>query len=772
MIREPPMNRSLIRALCLCVPMSAALWGCDGGKPESVRVEGKGPEVAGAKPAGESEEVAVPASEGGATMAAILKGIRERDLVENPFFGRKTVTDLEKQLECGGEGIDPRERLGTLAKLGMALLNYGDNAAAIEKLSGVYEDAKRMGAPEGVRARTAFDLGMAYFRLAETENCCAINAPESCILPLRGAAVHTKRGGAEAALSLFRESFAAATTSRDQKLQLESMWFVNLAAMTLGEYPESVPEAMRMPTRLFEEEGPVPKFRNVAAALGVDRLSLAGGVLAEDFDGDGDLDLVVSSWDSSEQMRYYDNRGGAGGFVERSEEAGFSESFGGLQLVQADYDNDGDVDFLVLRGAWLREEGKIPNSLMRNEGGGVFRDVTFESGLGAEHWPTQAAAWADYDNDGDLDLYVGNETTRALRAPSQLFRNEGDGTFVDVAEAAGVENLRMAKGVAWGDFDGDRDADLVVSNYGGANRLYQNLGDGTFKDVADEAGTALPRLSFPVWTWDANNDGLLDFFISAYNANVATYVLYAQGGRARGLDLSGHYRGDGNGGFENVAIESGLSAPMGTMGSSLGDLDNDGWLDFYLGTGEPNIAVVIPNQLFMNQRGERFEERTMASGLGHLQKGHAVAFADLDEDGDLDVFEQMGGARRVDEFRDALFENPGVPGTHWIKVKLVGKESNRSGIGARICVRVRGEDGKRRSIYRWVGGGSSFGGNPLRQHIGIGGAEEVDLLEVYWPTSGVTDTFLSVAVDRSLVVTEGVKELGEQVLESWKLGAR
>ncbi|MGI9241104.1 MAG: ASPIC/UnbV domain-containing protein, partial [Verrucomicrobiales bacterium] len=128
------------------------------------------------------------------------------------------------------------------------------------------------------------------------------------------------------------------------------------------------------------------------------------------------------------------------------------------------------------------------------------------------------------------------------------------------------------------------------------------------------------------------------------------------------------------------------------------------------------------------------------------------------------------GARRVDGFRDALYENEGAPGTHWIKVRLVGTKSNRSGIGARICVRVREEGKEERSIYRWVGGGASFGGNPLRQHIGIGSAQSVDSLEVYWPTSDMTDTFEDIGADQTVVVTEGAAELGESVVKAWKLG--
>ena len=147
----------------------------------------------------------------------------------------------------------------------------------------------------------------------------------------------------------------------------------------------------------------------------------------------------------------------------------------GLNLLQADYDNDGDLDIYVLRGAWLGQAGRHPDSLLRNDGKARFRDATFDAGLGEAHYPTQTAAWADYDNDGDLDLYVGNEVF-----PCRLFRNNGDGSFTDVAEFAGVTNDDVAKAVVWGDYDGDRYPDLYVSNFGGPNRLYHNNGDGTF----------------------------------------------------------------------------------------------------------------------------------------------------------------------------------------------------------------------------------------------------------------------------------------------------
>ena len=193
------------------------------------------------------------------------------------------------------------------------------------------------------------------------------------------------------------------------------------------------------------------------------------------------------------------------------------------------------------------------------------------------------------------------------------------------------------------------------------------------------------------------------------------------------------------------------------MGANFGDLDNDGFLDFYLGTGYPDYEALMPNVMYHNQKGKCFEDVTVAGGFGHLQKGHGIAFADIDLDGDQEVVAQMGGFYESDKFSDVVFENPGF-GNHWIKVKLVGTQSNRSAIGARIRAVIK-EDGKERSVYKHVNSGGSFGANPLRQSIGLGKAAKIERLEVYWPTTGLTQTFTSVPLDRTIQITEGQPDL-------------
>ena len=215
--------------------------------------------------------------------------------------------------------------------------------------------------------------------------------------------------------------------------------------MTIGGYPVDVPPLFLVPPSVFQSPITFPYFTNVAPPLGLNTFNMCGGVVVDDFDGDNYLDIFTTTWDTAESARWFrNNRDGT--FVDRTVEAGLAGIHGGLNAVSADYDNDGHLDVLILRGAWLGSSGQHPNSLLRNRGDGTFTDVTFESGLGDVYYPTQTAAWADYDSDGDLDLYIGNEDTPDITAPCQLFRNNGDGTFVDVADEAGVQDRLFAKG--------------------------------------------------------------------------------------------------------------------------------------------------------------------------------------------------------------------------------------------------------------------------------------------------------------------------------------
>ncbi|HEX7898867.1 MAG TPA: CRTAC1 family protein [Planctomycetota bacterium] len=675
-------------------------------------------------------------------MADVLKAIAARTDDEHPWIGDREARELRRRLDTFPADGPPGLRWEILARLGVREGWLGNFEAAAERLNAADALLKRIDVPDEALYQFLLGAGQVWMRLGETRNCVARHSSESCILPIQGKGVHVDQEGARRAVDYFTllaDRFPRRATPR---------WLLNIAHMTLGTYPDGVPEKHRIPPAAFASAEPFPRFPNVASRLGLDFPNLAGSVVVDDFDRDGWPDVVVSSWDPRTPLRFFKNTG-RGGFAET--DAGFAGLFGGANMVQADYDNDGFTDLLVLRGTWLDRAGCHPNSLLRNDGKGRFVDVTFAAGLGKVHYPTETAAWADYDNDGDLDLYVGNEHGEGQDAPGQLFRNEGDGTFTDVARPAGVENFRYAKGVAWGDFDGDRYPDLYVSNLRAQeNRLYRNNRDGTFTDVARDLGVARPLSSYACWWWDVDNDGALDLYVASYQGGIeAVAASYAGLPLPAGTELPCLYRGDGKGGFREAAAAHGLTRPVMAMGANFGDLDNDGFLDFYLGTGYPEFEALMPNVMYRNRGGKDFADVTFAGGFGHLQKGHGVAFADFDHDGDQDVFQQMGGAFRGDAAANVVYENPGF-GNHWLKLKLAGTTSNRSAIGARIRVDVDG-----RSIYRHVSSGGSFGAQPLRQEIGLGTAAVVDRLEIFWPATGKTQVFTKVAADRILEVVEG-----------------
>ena len=641
-------------------------------------------------------------------------------------------------------------------------LNLGNEQEAIQ----LYSQALSIGThlrnrlPAGTSRKTAFALAVGCLRRGETENCCALNGPESCLFPIRPAAIHTKQEGSRTAIKLLQHILSL--TSPDSGDYKRARWLLNLAYMTVDEYPNKVPPKLLIDPKVFDSDEPFPQFHNTASDRGLNSFGLSGGAITEDFDNDGDLDLMVSDWNPSGQMQFLKNNG-SGKFTSHTKDAGLQGITGGLNMVQADFNNDGHVDVYVMRGAWLGRNGQHPNSLLRNNGDGTFTDITFSAGLAQKNFPTPTASWGDYDLDGDVDLFVGNESLAVFgqeditRAPSdcQLFRNNGDETFTDVAQASGVTNNRFTKGVIWGDYDNDRWPDLYVSNLASDNRLYHNNGDGTFTDVAPELKVTQPNAGFPAWFWDYDNDGHLDIYASAYSARVKDVLDFFVGNKVI-AEPGRLYRGTGDG-FTEVGEASNLIRPCNTMGSNFGDLNNDGYLDFYLGTGTPPYSQLMPNVMYLNKAGKKFADVTTAGGFGNLQKGHAVAFADFDNDGDQDVFEQMGGAYLGDRYYDLFFENPGF-GNNWIAIDLVGVDSNRSAIGARIKIEIE-DAGTKRTVFRHVNSGGTFGGNPLMQTLGIGKAKRIDRLEIFWPKSNATQVFQSIDVNKRIRITEGLDEI-------------
>jgi hypothetical protein len=259
-----------------------------------------------------------------------------------------------------------------------------------------------------------------------------------------------------------------------------------------------------------------------------------------------------------------------------------------------------------------------------------------------------------------------------------------------------------------------------------------------------------PQVSFSCWFWDYDNDGWLDILANSYDPTLSD-VIKSTLRMPHHSETTRLYRNLEGKRFADVSQAAGVDVSAAPMGSNFADFDNDGLLDFYLGTGDPKYSLLVPNRLFKNVAGRRFADISLSSGTAHLQKGHGVACGDYDRDGDVDLFEQLGGATPGDSYRNVLFQNPGQ-GNRSITVKLIGKKTNRAAIGARIKVVTAGDSPQ--TIYRHITSGSSFGGNPLEQTIGLGGAIRIESLEVYWPTSDTTQVFRDLSAGQSIMVTE------------------
>jgi hypothetical protein len=585
-------------------------------------------------------------------------------------------------------------------------------------------------------------LGAAYLHKAEMDNGAYRTPSDLCLIPPAPGRKHANSSDAEKAI----EQFLAYL--RQQPDDLEVRWLLNLAYMMVGRYPDGVPSAYVIPPARFGSADGVPRFRDVAVETGLNVFATAGGVIVDDF-GSGRLDVLTSNFYSCDALHYFSGNGD-GTFSPRKV-PGLTDQVGGLNMLQTDYDNDGCKDVLLLRGGWEAPQRK---SLLRNNCDGTFTDVTAAVGLARPATSTQTAAWTDINNDGRLDLFVGNEDTTA-----QLFLNTGKG-FEDISRAAGVDRpagvdagrIPYTKGVATGDFDNDGFQDLYVSNYDGTSFLYHNNHDNTFTDVARTAGAPGSGRGFATWFFDYDNDGWLDIFATSYFMSVdetaRTYLGLPH--NATTLKL---YRNMRNGTFRDVTRDVGLDKVFMPMGSGFGDIDNDGFLDIYLGMGTPSYAAMAPHVLFRNDGGRSFVDVTAASGTGELHKGHGIAFVDLDSDGDEDIVAEIGGATPGDSHAMRVFENPGN-GNDWIGLELVGTKTNRAAIGARVTVTVADAAGRTRSIHRAVGSGSSFGALALEQHVGLGrGARTVDV-DVWWPVSNTRQHFGAVEKNQVIEITE------------------
>lgn len=685
-------------------------------------------------------------------MAGIIADAFNRiDPMQSSYY---TTEARQAMLMSQLQNPDMATRINAWAFYAKELLNAGKTEQSIAQFHPLIAEVTKIpGTEEAAKNLNRF-LAVAYLRLGEEANCINQRNAESCIIPISPQAQFTMTQGSETAMRICTEILQRYGDDE------ETVWILNLAAMTIGKYPDGVPARWRLPEAHFDSGKSFPRFMDVSQRVGIRGQRLSGGVCVEDFDGDGWLDIITSAWGKNDPLLFWKNSGN-GRFENASAQMGLQGIHGGLNMIHGDVNNDGLADLFVLRGAWLFGQGKIPNSLLINQGNGRFTDETEAAGL-LTFAPTQTAVFADFNLDGWLDLFVGNETTDAGAFQNEFYLNNGNGTFRNVIHATGIRAQAMIKACVAGDINNDGWPDLYLSNYIGQNFLFLNKGPDAngipqFEDITVRAGVGEPRNSFPAWFWDFDNDGWEDIFVSGYgDGSLAVARDYVR--NARGQYDKSHpriYRNKGNNTFTDVSASMGIKESVFTMGCNYGDLDADGYLDFYLGTGNPEFSSTVPNKMYYNNKGKSFDDITAAGGFGQIQKGHAVGFGDLDGDGDEDFFQSLGGAFDADVFEDVLYENPIGQDRSWVVLRLQGVKANRMAVGARVRVSVSTPSGKRQ-IHRTVSTGGSFGSSSLQLEIGLDNATAIDEIRIIWPVRVQTTQVLrNVQLNRYIHITEG-----------------
>ncbi len=584
-------------------------------------------------------------------------------------------------------------------------------------------------------ARTLIKCGLYHEAIHELE--VAGKDPRARPQALHELAVASFRAGRFTDAGLFAREAMAMNDGHPRTRLL--LW---LAAEKSGGYAPDVPADMRMQVRSGRQPTALA-LEDIAARVGLDKTSGGRGTAVFDYDGDGYLDVLVAAAHGG--CTLYRNNGD-GTFTDASISSGMDSCLTAFITTIGDYDNDGRPDIFVTRNGFF--SGGC--SLYHNNGDGTFTDVTAGSGL-AGWGPAFTASWVDYDLDGRLDLYVafnlGSLFERKTR--NRLFHNNGDGTFTDVTDAAGIATEMPTIGHAWGDYDNDGRPDLFVSNSLGRSQLFHNNGDGTFTDMSREAGIDAYGLGSICYFIDYDNDGWLDIVQNIWSdSEDVIHTLQHGEGPPDGQPIK-MWRNNRDGTFSLRSRELGVTGCWGSMSGNAGDINNDGYQDIILGNGSPRMERVEPLTLLQSD-GRQFHDVTFTAGLPITGKSHGINLADLFGDGRLSLIVASGGAYPGDLLTVGAFR-PKTRLGHYLNVRLVGTRSNRSAIGARLSIEAGGQ-----SQHRLVSGGSQFGCLPFEQHFGLGShTQVVDAIEIWWP-SGIRQRVQGpIPANNTIRVTEG-----------------
>ena len=480
-------------------------------------------------------------------------------------------------------------------------------------------------------------------------------------------------------------------------------------------------------------------FDNEAVATGSESPGYGRGAAMVDLDNDGRLDLIVTTAGMEDQF-YRQNPNQSFTLMNGvwAMPGNRDESWG---VLAADFDNDGDKDIYFVNGGF---SGPEVNVLIRNDLNttGKFADISATSGACNLLVANFGGTTFDYDNDGDLDIFLSSSlSTGSVRPPCELYRNDGNLQFTNVSAISGIIHQGDFKHCSAGDYNNDGFVDVIVGNFDQANILYHNNGDGTFTDKASAAGVDDPYRSFGASFEDFNNDGWLDLFVPKYEFT---------GARASSLFINnkdGTFRDD---------TAFGQMTSQGDMGHSTADINADGFPDIFIGTGHPywerkdHVKAMFPTRY-----NDSMASREVASYLGldavGASRSHGYAFGDVDRDGDIDVYNNNGGPSQIQSSwgENALYLAQGN-NANWMMMNLEGIDSNREAVGARIKVETSGD----REIWRYptIGKGFCNTDSPT-QHFGLGFDTATELTEIYWP-SGITQSYFALATQTTHEIVE------------------
>jgi hypothetical protein len=440
-----------------------------------------------------------------------------------------------------------------------------------------------------------------------------------------------------------------------------------------------------------------------------------------DYDNDGYADLFVGHHWGTPAL-YHNNQDGT--FTQVVGHAGMASKTDRHGCAWGDFNADGFLDLYCATGA-RKGTGEIPNQLFKNRGNGTFTDVAIDLGVGDGPGRGRSVNWLDYNGDQHLDLYVGNTYREGF--PSRLFRGTS-GSFADVSIEAGVADVAGLNGSAWSDYDGDGDPDLLVMAWGRLI-LYQNKGDGTFRNVTLLANLDGDMALSGAWS-DFDNDGDQDLFV-ARHASPATL-----------------YENLGNGTFRDITLSAGINVRRSRLGV-WGDYDNDGDLDlFVVNDYNKKLKQNLPDCLFMNNGNGTFTDVASLAGVTGPMSGYgdSAAWADYNNDGFLDLFVTNGATTNVAPGPVALYHNNGNA-NHWLELSLRGSTNNTFAYGTKVWVTAGG----RMQFRELTDGVVQYGQSAQIVHFGLGTITTADEIVIRWP-NGQTQTLMNVASDQVLTI--------------------